>query len=61
MQDLQAKRERFLADAADCEMIGSLAGDPSKREIFRKLARDLRQMVADLDVTIAAKKERDAH
>ena len=61
MQDLQAKREKFLADAADCEMIGNLASDPRKREIFRKLARDLRQMVADLDAAMAAKGKPDAH
>jgi hypothetical protein len=61
MQDLQAKREKFLTDAADCEMIGSLAGDPRKREIFRKLALDLRQMAADLDAIIAATGKRDAH
>ena len=61
MQELLAKREKFLADAADREMIGSLASEPSKREIFRKLAIDLRQMVADLDAAITAKGGHDAH
>jgi hypothetical protein len=54
MQDLKAKREKFLADAADCDMIGNLAAEPAKRELFRRLAADLRQMVADIDAAIAA-------
>jgi len=42
------------ADAADCDLICSLATDPKKRETFRQLAVDLRKMVADLDAVIAA-------
>ena len=54
MEDLKAKREKFLADAADCELIGSLSNDPAKRATFRKLAADLRRMVAELDAAISA-------
>jgi hypothetical protein len=39
MQDLAAKREKFLQEAADCELIGSLAEDANKRETFRRLAK----------------------
>ena len=55
MQDFNAKREHYLAEAAECELIRDLATDPKKREIFDKLAADLRKMVVDLDAVIAAK------
>jgi hypothetical protein len=57
MQDFNAKREHYLAEAAECELIRDLATDPKKRETFDKLAADLRKMVADLDAVIAAKGE----
>ena len=34
--------ELLLADAAECELIGSLAADPEKRRVYRLLARDFR-------------------
>ena len=57
MQDMKDKRETFLADAAECDMIGNLAAEPEKRELFRRLAADLRQMVADIDAAIAGSGE----
>jgi CHASE3 domain sensor protein len=54
MQDLQAKREKFLTDATDCDLIATLATDPAKRETFRRLAERLRKMVQDMDEVIAA-------
>jgi hypothetical protein len=33
MKDLNAKLEKFLTEAEDCELIGRLAGDPKKREL----------------------------
>jgi len=57
MQDLKAKREKFLADAVDCELICNLATDPKKRETFRQLAVDLRKMVSDLDAAIALRSD----
>ena len=35
MQYLTAQREKFLQEAADCELIGSPAQDDKKRETFR--------------------------
>jgi hypothetical protein len=49
------KREHYLAEAAECELIRDLATDPKKREVFDALAADLRKMVADLDAVLAAK------
>jgi hypothetical protein len=57
MQDIKARRDKLLDDAADCEMIGSLAVDPVKRETFRQLAASYRQMANDLAVIIAAQDE----
>ena len=53
MQDFIAKRELYLTEAAECELIRDLATDRKKRELFGKLAHDLRKMVADLDAVIA--------
>jgi hypothetical protein len=58
MQDFRAQREKFLTDAAECEMISNLATDKEKRDIFRKLADDLRKMVADLEAAMAGKQAR---
>jgi len=52
MQDLKEKRQHYLAEAAECELISDLATDPNKRELFARLAADLRKMVADLDAAI---------
>ena len=52
MQDIIAKRERYLTEAAECELIRDLATDPKKRELFGRLAHDLRKMVADLDAAV---------
>ena len=48
MQDLRSRHEKLLLDAADCEMIGALGTDAGKRELFRRLANDLKQLAADL-------------
>ena len=60
MQDLAAKREKFLQEAADCELIGSLAQDAKKRETFRHLAKQLRQLADDLAAEIVARERKDA-
>jgi hypothetical protein len=60
MQDLNAQREKLLINAADCEIIANLACDERKREVFRNLARRLRQTADDLGAEIAALEARDA-
>jgi hypothetical protein len=60
MQDLTAKREKFLQEAADCELIGNLAADVNKRETFRRLAKQLRQLADDVAAEIAARDGKDA-
>jgi hypothetical protein len=52
MQDLISRHDKLLLDAADCEMIGALATDAKKRELFRRLAKDLKQLADDLHAEI---------
>jgi hypothetical protein len=55
MKDLRAKLEKLRADAEDCDLIGRLATDKTKRETFRKLAILLRSAAADVEAAIAEK------
>ena len=50
---LRVKLEKLLVEAEDCELIGRLATDPQKRELFKKLATDLRSMARDIEAKIA--------
>ena len=53
MEDLRAKLEKLLIEAEDCDLIGRLATDPKKRELFKKLAADLRAIAHDIQTVIA--------
>ena len=53
MKDLQAKLERLLADAHDCDLIGNLATDHDKRATFRRMAAQFREMAEQLRADIA--------
>jgi hypothetical protein len=53
MKDLQTKLEKLLIEAEDCELIGRLASDATKRETFRRLSVQLREMAEELKQTIA--------
>ena len=55
MQDLKAKLEKLLTEAEDCELIGRLATDIHKRELFLRLAVDLRGMARDIEAMIATR------
>ena len=50
---LRVKLEKLLVEAEDCELIGKLATDPHKRELFKKLATDLRNMAHGIEAKIA--------
>ena len=52
---LRIKLEKLLVEAEDCDLIGKLATDPQKRELFKKLANDLRSMARDLEAKIAGR------
>ena len=53
MQDLKSRYEKVLADAAECELIRSLATDPDKRKMFSDLAAQYQQMAEALKQEIA--------
>ena len=55
MQDLKAKLEKIRTEADDCEIIGRLATDIHKRELFLRLAVDLRGMARDIEAMIATR------
>ena len=55
MEDLSAKLEKLLTEAEDCYLIGSLATDLHKRELFKRLAVDLRAMAQDVAALISAR------
>ncbi|SDJ80092.1 MULTISPECIES: hypothetical protein [Bradyrhizobium] len=55
MEDLRAKLEKLLIEAEDCDLIGRLATDPRKRELFKKLAADLRAIAHDIQTVIAGR------
>ena len=59
MHDLKMQREKLRLNAADCELIVSLATDPKKRETFRHLCVQLNKLIADLDAEIAAREAKD--
>jgi hypothetical protein len=55
MEDLSAKLEKLLSEAEDCDLIGRLATDRAKRELFQRLAIDLRAMANDIRAVIASR------
>jgi hypothetical protein len=54
--DLQPRLEQLLIDAEDCALIGELAADVRKRDLFNRLATDLRGMAFDIQAMIAMKR-----
>jgi hypothetical protein len=56
VEDLQARLERLLIDAEDCALIAKLATDERKRDLFNRLATDLRGMALDVQALIALKR-----
>jgi hypothetical protein len=60
LEDLQARLEKLLIDAEDCARIGKLATDVKKRDLFNRLATDLRGMALDVQAMLVLKrKEQD--
>jgi hypothetical protein len=52
---LRIKLEKLLVEAEDCDLIGKLATDTQKRELFKKLANGLRSMARDIEAKIAGR------
>jgi hypothetical protein len=52
---LRVKLKKLLLEAEDCKLIGKLATDLQKRELFKKLAADLRAMARNIETEIAGR------
>jgi hypothetical protein len=50
--------KKLLTDAGDCALIAKLAADAAKRDLFNRLATDLRGMALDVQAMIALKRGR---
>jgi hypothetical protein len=53
MKDFQARIDKLLSEAAECDLIAVRAMDVQKRALFERLARDYREMAVDIEKTIA--------
>jgi hypothetical protein len=58
MEDLSAKLEKLRIETEDCDLIGRLATDLKKRELFKRLAVDLRAMAHDLEAMISVRTQK---
>jgi hypothetical protein len=56
VEDLQARLEKLLTDAEDCALIGELATESRKRNLFNRLAADLRGMAFDVQAMVTLKR-----
>jgi hypothetical protein len=55
MDHLSATHEELLIEAEDCDLIGRLATDLNTRELFYRLALDLRTVAHELEIMILAR------
>lgn len=58
MEDLKAKLEKLRMEAEDCAILGKLAADQEKRDLFNKLADNFRSMARDIEAVIALRDNR---
>jgi hypothetical protein len=56
VEDLQARLEKLRTDAEDCALIGKHATDVKKRDLFNRLATDLRGMAFDIQALLALRR-----
>jgi hypothetical protein len=56
VEDLKARLEKLLTDAEDCALIAKRTTDGEKRDLFNRLATDLRGMALDVQALIALKR-----
>jgi hypothetical protein len=55
MTDLETKLERFETLAAECDLIGKLTTDGTKRELYLRLGLHYRELADDLRTLLATK------
>jgi hypothetical protein len=52
MKDYQAHLERLRTEAAECKLICDLATDPTKREMFGRMAAHLTALADQVELAI---------
>jgi hypothetical protein len=52
MKDMQAQLEKLRTEAAECELIASLAIDKAKQELFTKLAQHYAVLALEVERAI---------
>jgi hypothetical protein len=55
VEDLKARLEKLLTGAEDCALNSKLATDRKKRDLFNKLAADLRRLARDVEALTASR------
>jgi hypothetical protein len=53
MKDMQAHLEKLRSDAAECGLIGNLATNLEKKELFARLAEHLTVLASEVERAIA--------
>ena len=53
MQDMQAHLEKLRTQVAECELIRDLATDAKKRDLFDRLVKHHKMLVAEIERVIA--------
>jgi hypothetical protein len=53
MRDMASQLEKLRCDAEDCALIGKLATDADKRELFERLAAHLSVLAFEVERAIA--------
>jgi hypothetical protein len=53
MQDMKARLEKLIADAAECDLIASRAAEQGKCQAFRDLAAQYRKMADAIRQTMS--------
>ena len=59
MKDYQASFEKLRTDAAEAALIRDLAMEPTKREMFDRLARHLNQLADDVEQAMAKARDQN--
>ncbi|MDQ8730518.1 hypothetical protein [Bradyrhizobium sp. LHD-71] len=59
MPDLKNKLDKLLSEAAECQMIGSLAADAAKRAAYRERADQFRDLAEQVRTQISARPRRN--
>jgi hypothetical protein len=55
MDGMQVQLERLRTEAEDCDILAHMAVDAKKRELFKRLAGDLRRLAADIETVVAGR------